>query len=238
VDNGSPEAAEPARAEVDESTYATLLEEAFIAERGTPFLLSAKDWVLIRSWRERGVPVDTAIRAVKETFDRRRARSQTGKISSIAYCANAVEERWEMERRGLVGRGDGMRDVAPEGVEPRLARLVDALSAAADLPVTGIDAGAYRKAIDGAIEKMRAMDSNLGYDELEDALSSLESSLAKKLLKALDEQATSALERRVDEALGDPSGVSPEVRTRTRRALARREVRRLYSLPPLTLFQV
>ena len=80
------------------------MEEAFIAERGTPFLLSPKDWALIRGWREAGIPVDTVVRAVQETFEKRRARGQAGKISSIAYCANAVEERWEMERRGLVGK--------------------------------------------------------------------------------------------------------------------------------------
>ncbi len=88
----------------DEEAYATTVEEAFIAERGTPFLLSPKDWALIRGWREAGVPVDTVVRAVRETFERRRARGQAGKISSIAYCANAVEELWEMERRGLVGK--------------------------------------------------------------------------------------------------------------------------------------
>jgi len=88
----------------DEEAYATSVEEAFIAERGTPFLLSPKDWMLIRRWREAGIPVDTVIRAVREAFEKRRARGQAGKISSIAYCADAVEELWEMERRGLVGK--------------------------------------------------------------------------------------------------------------------------------------
>jgi hypothetical protein len=91
-------------AELDETAYATKVEEAFIAERGTPFLLSPKDWTLIRGWREGGIPVDVVIRAVRDAFEKRRARGQAGKISSIAYCANAVEELWEMERRGLVGK--------------------------------------------------------------------------------------------------------------------------------------
>lgn len=92
-------------AELDETAYATKIEEAFIAERGTPFLLSPKDWLLIRGWRESGIAVDVVVRAVHEAFEKRRARGQAGKISSIAYCANAVEELWEMERRGLVGKG-------------------------------------------------------------------------------------------------------------------------------------
>ena len=94
----------PADPGLDEAGYATRIEDAFIAERGTPFLVSAKDWSLIRGWREAGVPADTVVRAVREAFERRRARGQAGKISSLAYCADAVAERWEMERRGLVGK--------------------------------------------------------------------------------------------------------------------------------------
>ncbi len=90
--------------ELDEAAYATKVEEAFIAERGTPFLVSPKDWTLIRGWREGGIPVDVVVRAVHDAFEKRRARGQAGKISSIAYCAGAVEELWEMERRGLVGK--------------------------------------------------------------------------------------------------------------------------------------
>lgn len=116
---------------LDEEAYATKVEEAFIAERGTPFLLSAKDWSLIRGWRETGVPVETVVRAVRETFQKRRTRGQAGKISSIAYCANAVEEAWEMERRGLVGRaapGAGAPSGAP-AKEELLALLVERLRA-------------------------------------------------------------------------------------------------------------
>jgi hypothetical protein len=93
--------------ELDEAAYATKVEEAFIAERGTPFLISPKDWTLIRGWREGGIPVDVVVRAVRDTFEKRRARGQAGKISSIAYCAGPVEELWEMERRGLVGKPTG-----------------------------------------------------------------------------------------------------------------------------------
>ena len=44
----------PADPDLDEAGYATRIEDAFIAERGTPFLVSAKDWILIRGWREAG----------------------------------------------------------------------------------------------------------------------------------------------------------------------------------------
>jgi len=130
--------AERAEEPPDEEAYATAVEEAFIGERGTPFLLSAKDWQLIREWRESGVPVETVIRAVRETFGRRRERGMAGKIGSIAYCAPAVEERWQMERRGLVGQGEGRRDEKPEEIAPRLKSLADALRLSGSAGASGI----------------------------------------------------------------------------------------------------
>ena len=121
----------------DEEAYATAVEEAFIAERGTPFLLSPRDWLLIRGWRTLGIPAESVVRAVREAFQRRRTRGATGKISSISYCAGAVEERWEMERRGLVGA----RPAEPEpleGVAGRLDRLRSAFEAARGLSLIHI----------------------------------------------------------------------------------------------------
>jgi len=45
------------------------------------------------------------------------------------------------------------------------------------------------------------------------------------------------VEARVAEGLGDVSGVSKEIVDRMRRALVRREVRRLLGVPPLTLLE-
>lgn len=221
----------------DETAYATALEEVFIAERGTPFLLSPKDWQLIRSWKERAIPVDTAIRAVKETFARRRSRGTVGKISSIAYCENAVEERWELERRGLVGKGEGLRDVPPESVGPRLLRLVASLEAAGKERPSGVDRDRFRRALEKTLDKIRALPEG-AFDEMEEALSEIEKAFARSLWKTVDEETASRLRSNVEEALGEPGGVSSDVREKTRRALERREIRRFLSLPPLTLFDV
>jgi hypothetical protein len=124
---GAGRAPSPADPGLDEAAYATRIEDAFIAERGTPFLVSAKDWALIRGWREAGVPVDTVVRAVRETFEKRRSRAQAGKISSLAYCADAVAERWEMERRGLVGKA--AEGVGPGADAPAKEKILASLSA-------------------------------------------------------------------------------------------------------------
>jgi hypothetical protein len=221
---------------LDEAAYATRIEEAFIAERGTPFLLSAKDWQLIRGWRESGVPVDTVIRAVRETFGKRREREMAGKISSIAYCASAVEERWQMEKRGLVGQGEGRRDEKPAEIPPRLALLVEALRSAESRVPTGIDPEVLRKGIEKAVSRIETLPREGAFDEIEEKLSAIEASLLKSAAKSFSAELSAAVEAGVAESLGETAGIATEVVNRMRRALTRREVRRLLGLPSITLF--
>jgi hypothetical protein len=220
----------------DETAYATRIEEAFIAERGTPFLLSAKDWQLIRGWRESGVPSDTVVRAIRETFERRRSRGIAGKISSVAYCEGAVEERWQMEQRGLVGQGEGRRDEKPAEIAPRLQGLVDALRFAESAAPAGIDREILKKGVGKAVSKIEELPQDGTFDEIEEKLSAIEASLLKGLSKGLSPEASAVVEAGVAEALGETAGISSEVVDRMRRALTRREVRRRLGLPALTLF--
>jgi hypothetical protein len=221
----------------EEARYGSAVEDAFIQERGTPFTFAAKDWQLLRSWMVRGIPADTVIRAVREVFEKRRARGVVGKVNFLEYCADAVEVRWELERRGLVGSLDPSA-VAAAAVAARLEQLVMALAAAAERPREGADPKATRRALEKTIAGLKELDRGRGFDQLEEDLSKLEASLAGKLHKALQPEAAAELDRRVAELLGETSAMAPAAAERTRKALERREVRHRFELPPLTLFEV
>jgi hypothetical protein len=227
---------EGAEEPLDETAYATRIEEAFIAERGTPFLLSARDWQLIRGWRESGIPADTVVRAIRETFEKRRAREVAGKISSVAYCAGAVEERWQLEQRGLIGQGEGRRDEKPGEIAPRLRNLVDALRLAEDAAPAEIDREVLRKAVGKAVAGIEALAPDGGFDDIEETLSAIEAAMIRTLRRAISPEVSAAVEAGVAESLGETAGIRTEVVERMRRALARREVRRRLGLPALTLF--
>jgi hypothetical protein len=228
---GAPEPAE------DEASYGTRVEDAFIAERGTPFLLSPKDWHLISGWRESGIPADTVIRAVRGAFEKKRARGDLSKISSLAYCTNAVEVLWEMERRGLVGshsrRHDG--DTATFDPAPRLRELAGALRSPAGLLPTGVGEADAREALRQAGEAVEALDPASGLEALEEALGKVEKALGKKLEKALGDVERDRLGSEVEEEAGDLSGRSKETRRRILSAIRGRAIRRLFGLAPLTL---
>ncbi len=228
---GAPDGAE------DEASYGTRVEEAFIGERGTPFLLSPKDWRLICGWRESGIPSGTVIRAVREAFERKRARGDLSKISSLSYCANAVEVLWEMERRGLVGAHGARTETPSDGFEaaPRLAALAEALETAEGIVPADSDPAAARDALAAARAALGALDPAAGLEPLEEGLGGLEKALVKKLEKALGDSERAALEREVEEEAGDLATLSKEARGRIQRALRARAVRRRFGLPALTL---
>lgn len=229
-----PGASEPLE---DEASYGTRVEEAFIEERGTPFFLLPKDWQLIQGWREGGVPADTVIRAVRGAFEKRRARGDVSKISSLSYCANAVEVLWEMERRGLVG-AHGARpapESAPFDGTQRLQSLAAALGEAASAAPAGADASAAAEAIRSAREAVEALDPASGLETLEEALGKTEKTLVKKLEKALGEAERESLDRAVEEEAGDVSTRTKETQRRIHAAIRRRAVRRAFGLTPLTL---
>src|SRR6266705_3955946 len=103
-------------------------EAAFIRRRGTPFLLSPKDFALLKEWRALGMPGEAIEQGIEDAFSRREVRKTTGGINSLAYCRDAVLAAWERRaqvRVGRGGRGEGAVEVglALAGLEARLADL-------------------------------------------------------------------------------------------------------------------
>ena len=79
--------------------YLSDIEAAFVKRRGANMFLSSKDWQLMQSWEQQGVPLHIVIRAINEVFDK-----TDKKISTLAYCENAVEEAFSTWSRGQVGK--------------------------------------------------------------------------------------------------------------------------------------
>src|SRR5512143_1107865 len=87
--------------------YYAAAEAAFIRRRGTPFLLSPKDFGLLREWRSLGVPLQAIEQGIDEAFTRREERGATGRVNSLSYCRDAVLSAWERRAEAAAGRGSG-----------------------------------------------------------------------------------------------------------------------------------
>src|SRR5512144_1318634 len=115
----------------EDRAYYQAAEAAFIRRRGTPFLLSPRDFALLREWRAIGVPIEAIEQGIEEAFSRREERSAAGRVNSLSYCRDAVLEAWE--RRLLISVGRGGRVQAAEPDVPRaLEQLGQRLRQVAD----------------------------------------------------------------------------------------------------------
>jgi len=216
--------------EEDRAFYAAG-EAAFVERRGTPFLLSPRDFALLKEWRALGIPIEAVESGIEEAFTRREERGATGRINSLSYCRDAVLSAWERRSETAVGRGIGRVETETADVGERLARLARALDAVArvhpDLTERLDSAGR-------SLDRLATAGKSPG--EVETSLARLDRRLAKDLHEALSAERRSRLESRVEELLAKARvKMDRETEEKTRRALSRRTLREELALPRLTL---
>jgi len=216
----------------EDRAYYAAAEAAFIRRRGTPFLLSPRDFALLKEWRALGVPLEAIEAGIDEAFSRREERSAVGRVNSLSYCRDAVLEAWERRMETSRGRGAAGNPDDPDArkILVELARqLAEARARRPDLG-DPLDAAVRAIARMGASEKTGA--------EIEASLARLDKRLAKELAEALSGPERESLDAEVARLLGaaGTGGRMDEAALeKTRRALTRRIVRERLALPRLSL---
>lgn len=210
--------------------YYQAAEAAFIRRRGTPFLLSPRDFAQIKEWRALGVPIEAIEQGIDAAFSRREERQGRGRVNSLGYCADAVLEAWERRAETSVGTGGG-----GPGPKPDIAgTLRDLAGRLADLALRRPDLAAPVESASRSIERLARSGKNAG--EIETSLARLDKRLARALSDALPEPERGRLDAAVLTALSRANiRMDADAEERTRRALSRRSLRELLDLPRLTL---
>jgi hypothetical protein len=204
--------------------YFLEIESHFAMRRGTPFILSSKDWVLMKKWHEEGVPLPVVIEAIDSVFEKNETAGRKKAINSLSYCKHAVKELWD-ERRELHVGAEGQ---APEeGAGP----LLDAL--AHDLEASSAPAAVVAE----YAVRVRALVSEKAVPRIEELLIDLEAELFAAVFAALPRSVAEEIRAAVARALGDTSKLDEKTRGRTEEANLRRLVRDRFDLPRLTLFR-
>jgi hypothetical protein len=215
--------------EEDRAYYAGA-EAAFIRRRGTPFLLSPRDFALLKEWRALGVPLEAIEAGIDEAFSRREERSAVGRVNSLSYCRDAVLEAWERRAETSRGRGAAAR---PDDPDARRI-LVDLASQLADARARRPDLADPLDAAVRAIARMGSSEKTAG--EIEGSLARLDRRLAKGVAEALTDAERTSVEEEVRRLLaGAGDRMEEAALEKTRRALTRRIVRERLALPRLSL---
>jgi hypothetical protein len=189
--------------------YFLEIEAHFAQRRGTPFVLNAKDWVLMKSWSDEGIPLPVVIEAIDAVFDKQEAKNK--KINGLSYCRHAVKELWQ-ERKELQIGAEGASP--EENVEPLLESLAARLEESAEAAPFA--------------ERVRALSRERSVPRVEEQLMEIEQELIDALLPLAEDLRT--------EARALTSGADEKTRVRTEEAHLRRLVREKFGVPRLTLF--
>jgi hypothetical protein len=196
--------------------YFTEIESHFASRRNTPFILSAKDWALMKEWAADGVPLAVVIEAIDAVFEKNETSGRKRIISSLSYCKHAVKELWQ-ERRELYAGSEG------ETPEEAVAELVEALAR---------DVGAVSPPFG---ERIRALIAEKSVPRIEEKLIDVERELIAHLLETAPD--ADAIRAEVARTIGDASKLAEKTRERTIEANTRRIVRERFAVPRLTLFR-
>jgi hypothetical protein len=206
---------------VDEDhAYFQAVEEIFVRLRGAPLLLSPADWQVARRWHREGIPLDLVRRALESVFEKRKERGSKGKISSLRYCAPAVEAAWG-EARELVAPGERL-EAPPFDPAARLQALAAALPA-----------GLASR--DGFMA--RIVDLSGEPQDIEEQLAALDRELLRSAEASLDAQGRAEVDAAVEKTLSGLRGrLPPGELESSRERLTWQVLRQRLALPVLSLF--
>ena len=190
--------------------YFQEIEAHFAMRRQTPFVVSTKDWALMKSWHDDGVPLPVVIEAIDAVFDK-----SEKKINSLSYCRHAVKELWKERKEMLVGAAGETPEAMPGPLLDALASRLEAVPAAAAFA-----------------PRVRALASEKSVPRIEEKLMELEREMLDAVLAAED---VAAMRAEIAASLAG-SKLDEKTRARTEEANLRRMVRERLGLPRLTLF--
>jgi len=214
----------------EDRAYYGAAEAAFIARRGTPFLLSPKDFALLKEWRALGIPIEAVEAGLDEAFTRREERGATGRVNSLSYCRDAILSAWERRAETAVGRGTGRAGESAD-VGAALAALSERLEAVARVhpSLTAPIESAHR-----SLDRLARSGKTAG--EIEASLARLDRRISNEIGEALPEDRRRRLDESVEKLLAKARvKMDRDTEEKTRRALTRRTLREEVGLPRLTL---
>ncbi len=230
-----------------DTDYFEQIEACFARLRGTPLLLSPKDWALVGSWQMEGVPLRVVLQALESVFLARRRSAGEGTpraILSLGYCRHAVQEAFDAWREARLGAPSGRDPAAGEAGDSGVEEATRCLQSwIEELQLAGGNPELPERPMEEAAENLRRVAASLGAPDapslaqVEEQLEQTEDRMLDQLLKTLPRPVMQEIEAFVRR---DLDALRPRL---TRRAYEstflvhlRGRLRARHHLPRLTLY--
>jgi hypothetical protein len=204
--------------------YFTVVEDHFRAARGTGlFVFSSRDWVLLESWRNAGIPIEAVLRGIDVAFERRRKSSQASTImvNSLAYCTQAIAQ----EAQALANTTPRTETKPPfsiENVRGFVGRNVATLR---------------QKRYDDLAASLESLDLEIDLEQLEHMLRAIEEKMIARMLESVSEHVMSEERGKLDRDLKPYRGRMTAVQvTMLEKQFLEQRLLQLAGLPRLSLF--
>lgn len=215
--------------EADADDYFNEIESHFAHRRGTSFVFSGKDWALLKSWHESGIPLAIVLEAIDLAFDQRERSGRKTPVSGLSYCRHTVVDLWEERRQQLVGAAGSVPELDPVAAVAALASALDTTALANPGPVGNVLVETARE-LAALTEKTRSAPA------IEERLIAIETHMIESLLTAIPDSERRRMVESIDAELARYDIRNEETRSKTRDANLRRLLRRELHIPRLSLF--
>ena len=232
-------------------SYFSEIEDTFIRRRGKHLMLSPMDWALIEGWKERGVPLHVAVRAIEHAFDSHQSKQRKRAVKTLLYCQEEVEAQYAEWLESRVGSHEKPEIQTAEESKSPFPRDAVLAHLARSLDQLGRLAEERRRTSDDDLSEALARATTLLSEIKEDYASAAQPD-ARKL-----EDSLTGIERLLDDAIslivtaGDLEAAHTEIEAQvkpykrhmertafeqTRENLLRKRLREYFGVPRLSLF--
>ena len=209
------------------------------------------DWALIESWKERGVPLHVALRAIEHAFDSYEAKKRKRSVKTLLYCQEEVEAQYAEWLESRVGSHESTQKEGDEDAKTPFPRAVvlahlarsreELMTLAAARRPTGADE--FCEALTRATTLLEELENNYAAAaqpdarKLEDSLTGVERMLDETIRKTISDDDLKSLSAEIDEQLQPyKRHMDKAAYAETYENLLRKRLRELLGVPRLSLF--
>ena len=204
--------------------YFTEIENYYQSKRESFTLLSTLDWVLIEVWKDEGIPLEFIQKGIDRAFSRTKR-----KVSSLAYCANAISEVIT-EQKGLRTESPDLPEFSTDEIKAYLEGL------ARQIQQLGSTFPEFKVRLD-SIANTILEQSGEDLQAAEQILNALEEKLIAIIKIAADEKILITVQKEVDSSLGSfRRTMTTEQLVMLEQQLWKRKLMEYYKIPRLSLF--